>query len=176
MNNFFCKYLTFTLLLALFSCGETSKPNVQPTTQPDMKKSMEVANRYIVKDEEQDIENYIKRHGIAMEATGTGLRYAILKRGDSQLIAKGDKVSLEYELKSIMGDVIYTSENDGIKSFVVGDGSVEAGLDEVVRHLHRGDLAKVIIPSHLAYGLHGDDRSIPEYATLVYTIKIIDNQ
>ena len=83
---------------------------------------------------------------------------------------------MEFELRSIAGDVIYSSENDGVKSFVIGDGSVEAGLDEAVRHLHRGDLAKVIIPSHLGYGLHGDDRSIPEYATLVYVIKILENQ
>ena len=38
------------------------------------------------------------------------------------------------------------------------------------------DVAKLIIPFQLAYGLHGDDNRIPEYATLVYTIKVIENQ
>ena len=85
-------------------------------------------------------------------------------------------MTLEYELHSIQGDLIYSSENEGVKKFVVGDGSVESGLDEAVAYLHKGDVAKVIIPFHLAYGLHGDDRDIPEYATLVYTIKIIEIQ
>ena len=109
-------------------------------------------------------------------STGTGLRYQILKQGSEQKIEKGEKVTLEYELHSIAGDLIYSSENDGVKSFVVGEGTVESGLDEAMSYLHRGDVAKLIIPYHLGYGLHGDDDKIPEYATLVYTIKIIDNQ
>ena len=83
---------------------------------------------------------------------------------------------MEYELYSIAGDLIYSSDSEGVKSFVVGDGTVESGLDEAMSYLHRGDEARLIIPFHLGYGLHGDDRSIPEYATLVYKIKIIDNQ
>ena len=137
---------------------------------------MEKANRYLLSEEQEDIANYIQRHGLEMTTTGTGLRYQILKQGSEQKIEKGDKVTLEYELHSIAGDLIYSSENDGVKSFVVGNGSVESGLDEAMTYLHRGDVAKLIIPFHLAYGLHGDDDRIPEYATLVYTIKIIDNQ
>ena len=137
---------------------------------------MEKANRYLLNEEEEDIENYVKRHGLTMTSTGTGLRYQILKQGSEQKIEKGERVTLEYELHSIAGDLIYSSENDGVKSFVVGEGAVESGLDEAMTYLHRGDVAKLIIPFHLAYGLHGDDDKIPEYATLVYTIKIIDNQ
>ena len=137
---------------------------------------MEKANRYLLSEEQEDIANYIQRHGLEMTTTGTGLRYQILKKGSEQEIEKGDKVTLEYELHSIAGDLIYSSENDGVKKFVVGEGGVESGLDEAMTYLHRGDVAKLIIPFHLAYGLHGDDNRIPEYATLVYTIKIIDNQ
>ena len=97
-------------------------------------------------------------------------------QGSEQRIEKGEKVTLEYEVGSVAGDLFYSSENDGLKSFVVGEGGVETGLDEAMSYLHRGDVAKLIIPFHLAYGLHGDDNRIPEYATLVYTIKIIDNQ
>ena len=137
---------------------------------------METANRYLMNEEEEEIERYVKRHGLDMVSTGTGLRYQILQEGNEELIQPGQTVTMEYVLYNVMGDVVYSSENDGLKVFKVGEGQVEAGLDEVMTHLHVGDLAKVIIPFHLAYGLHGDDRSIPEYATLVYTIKVIDNQ
>lgn len=137
---------------------------------------METANRYLLNEEEEEIDRYVKRHGFEMVSTGTGLRYQILKQGSDKQIESGQMVSLEYELHSLTGELIYSSEKEGIKRFIVGDGSVETGLDEAMTHLHYGDVAKVIIPFHLAYGLHGDDRSIPEYATLVYTIKIIDNQ
>ena len=171
-----CKYLILMLLLVSFSCDEKNPTPSQPITKGEMKSSMEKANRYLLNEEAEDIENYVKRHGLNMTTTGTGLRYQILKQGSEQKIEKGEVVTLEYELHSIAGDLIYSSENDGVKSFIVGEGTVESGLDEAMTYLHRGDVAKLIIPFHLGYGLHGDDNRIPEYATLVYTIKIIDNQ
>ena len=175
MKNY-CKYLILLLLISLFSCGDSTQKQPKPIAKGEMKSSMEKANRYLLNEEQEDIANYIQRHGLEMTMTGTGLRYQILKQGSEQKIEKGDKVTLEYELHSIAGDLIYSSENDGVKKFVVGEGGVESGLDEAMTYLHRGDVAKLIIPFHLAYGLHGDDNRIPEYATLVYTIKIIDNQ
>ena len=174
--NIAVKYLIFMLLLAFISCGEKPQKQAETLSKSEMKSSMEKANRYLLNEEETDIENYIKRHGLAMTSTGTGLRYQILKQGSEQKIGKGERVTLEYELHSIAGDLIYSSENEGVKDFVVGEGAVESGLDEAMTYLHRGDVAKLIIPFHLGFGLHGDDNRIPEYATLVYTIKIIDNQ
>lgn len=163
------------LLIAFFSCGE--KPNQPvPVTKNEMKSSMEKANRYLLNEEEEEIGDYVRRHGLEMVSTGTGLRYQILKQGTGNQVKKGDKVSLEYELHNLAGNLIYSSENDGVKVFVVGEGGVESGLDEVMNYLHYGDVAKLIIPFHLAYGLHGDDNRIPEYTTLVYTIKITENQ
>lgn len=175
MKNY-CKYLILLLLISLFSCQEKPQKPSNPVTKNEMKNSMETANRYLLNEEEEDIKNYIARHGLEMISTGTGLRYQILSQGSGQRIGKGEKVTLEYEVGSVAGDLFYSSENDGLKSFVVGEGGVETGLDEAMSYLHRGDVAKLIIPFHLAYGLHGDDNRIPEYATLVYTIKIIDNQ
>ena len=174
--KYFVKYLILLLLLSLFACGEKKPQPSRPVTKSEMRKSMEKANRYLLNEEEEDIENYVKRHDLTMTSTGTGLRYQILKQGSEQKIQKGERVTLEYELSSIAGDLIYSSEKDGVKSFVVGEGGVESGLDEAMAYLHYGDVAKLIIPYHLAYGLHGDDDQIPEYATLVYTIKILDNQ
>lgn len=172
----YSKCLILLLLMVFFSCEEKPKNQTIPVSKGEMKSSMETANRYLLAEEEEDIANYVKRHGMDVVSTGTGLRYQILKKGSDRLIGKGQEVCLEYELYSIAGDLIYSSEKDGVKKFVVGNGAVESGLDEAMAYLHYGDVAKVIIPFHLGYGLHGDDNKIPEYATLVYSIKIIDNQ
>ena len=169
-----CKCLILLLLL-LFSCNEKPEKPGQ-IGKEQMKSSMEKANRYLVNEEEQDIANYIARHGLDMVSTGTGLRYQILRRGSDEKLQKGDRVSMEYKLSNLFGDMIYSSETEGVKTFIIGNGQVETGLDEAMTYLHKGDYAKLVIPSHLGYGLHGDDNRIPEYATLVYTVKIIDNQ
>ena len=172
-----CKYLIVMVLLSLFSCnGNKQDGQSVSVTKGDMKRSMETANRYLLNEEEEDIANYIQRHGLDMTSTGTGLRYQILKRGSDRKIEKGQQLTLEYELHSVAGELLYSSKNDGLKSFVVGDGTVENGLDEAVTYMPYGDEAKVVIPYHLGYGLHGDDNRIPEYATLIYTIRILDNQ
>lgn len=168
-------YLVIIVLSLLWSCKE--KPLAQPKVSvTEMKSSMETANRYLLNEEEEDIANYVARHGWDMTKTETGLRYQIVKQGSDKLIEAGQTVSLDYELYSIAGDLIYSSEKDGVKTFVVGKGTVESGLEEAMTYFHYGDYGKLIIPFHLAYGLHGDDNRIPEYATLIYSIKIKDIQ
>ena len=169
------KYLILLLLVSLFACNEKPKKPVE-IPKKEMKQSMETANRYLLNEEEEEIENYVKRHGLEMVRTGTGLRYQIIRQGEGKQIANGDVVSLDYELHSLKGELIYSSDKDGVKTFKVGEGGVESGLNEAMAYLHYGDVVKLIIPFHLAYGLHGDDNRIPEYATLVYTIKVIENQ
>ena len=163
------------MLVSLYACNEKPKKPVE-IPKKEMKQSMETANRYLLNEEEEEIENYVKRHGLEMVRTGTGLRYQIIRQGEGKQIANGDVVSLDYELHLLKGELIYSSDKEGVKTFKVGEGGVESGLNEAMAYLHYGDVAKLIIPFHLAYGLHGDDNRIPEYATLVYTIKVIENQ
>ncbi|MBR4392242.1 MAG: FKBP-type peptidyl-prolyl cis-trans isomerase [Bacteroidales bacterium] len=157
------------------ACGDEDKKPLAGE-DPRLRESLEKVNRYLVNDEEEEISNYIERHQLTMISTGTGLRYQVIKNGQGDTVHPGQTVKMEYVLNNVMGDVIYTSEDKGVKSFVVGHGDVESGLDEAVRYLRRGDVAKVIIPSHLGYGLLGDQDKIPARATLIYTLKITEIQ
>ena len=137
-----------------------------------MKENVEKANRYLVREEREMINDYISRQGLIMTETGTGLRYRIVKQGDTALIKTKDIVSMEYEVRLLDGEVIYSSKEFGPKVFVVGRGSVESGLEEALLHLHKGDVAEIILPSHLAFGLLGDGDRIPPKSALVYKVKI----
>ena len=156
----------------LSSCHEPTQNTVQ-VDDSKLKESLEKANRYLANDEEEDIQNYIARHRMEVISTGTGLRYQIIKEGEGALIQPGQTVTLEYVLYNVMGDEVYSSDNDGNMKFVVGCGDVVSGLDEAMTHLHQGDVAKLIIPSHLGYGLLGDQKSIPERSTLIYTVRVL---
>ena len=165
--------LLFVMGVLSSGCNDTPSKPVS-IDDPRLKESLEKANRYLANDEEEDIQNYISRHHLEMVATGTGMRYQILKKGDGALIQPGQRVTFEYVLHNIMGDVVYSSDNDGVKTIDAGCGDVEKGLDEAILHLHEGDVVKVIIPSHLGYGLLGDKNLIPERATLIYTLNILN--
>ena len=166
-------WLVFSASLVLFSCHEaTPQSQSDPVDDKQLKESLEKANRYLANEEEEDIQNYIARHQLDMVATGSGVRYQVISEGEGDTIQQGQTVTMDYVLYNIRGEVIYSSETEGPKTFVVGTGGVPSGLDEAMRHLHQGDVAKVIVPSHLGYGLPGDQKSIPPRATLIYSLRI----
>lgn len=140
------------------------------------KEKLEEANRNWLKQEKEAINEYINKVGLEFVETGTGMRYRVVNQGDGALIKTGDVVAMEYELSLLNGDLISSSDDEGIKVFRTGIGGVESGLEEAVLNLHYGDEAVIIIPSYLAHGLTGDGNKIPPRATLVYKMKIIDNQ
>ncbi|MFC2176479.1 FKBP-type peptidyl-prolyl cis-trans isomerase [Bacteroidota bacterium] len=129
-------------------------------------------NKDLVESETEDVEHYIKRHGWNMISTGTGLRYQIYKEGTGRKVEEGKAVRFNYETSLLTGKTCYTSKKYGPKEFLVGKGGVESGLEEAVLYLREGDRAKIILPSHLAFGLLGDEDCIPKRATVVYDIEI----
>lgn len=173
-KQIFISLLSMTLLL--LSCENKRNNYVYESKHDDkqeLNNTLEKANRYMILKESELIDDYIYRHDLNMYETGTGLRYQILKQGETELIKEGDLVTMEYELRFLTGDLVYSSKESGNKSFIVGRGGVEAGLEEAVLKLHKNDMAIVIIPAHLAHGLLGDGNRIPPRSTLVYRIKII---
>lgn len=164
------------ILGSLISCQFDN--NTEKTKSPDNNKAaneaLEKANRYLIRAEYEDIENYTRRHQLKMEQTGSGLRFMFLEEGKGPKVESGKTVVLAYNLSLITGDIIYTSNVDGRKIFEVGKGNVESGLEEAMQFLQVGDKVKLILPSHLGYGLLGDNNKIPPRSTLIYDLEVLE--
>jgi FKBP-type peptidyl-prolyl cis-trans isomerase len=138
-----------------------------------LKESLVRANQHVVDTEDEQIRNLVTRYGWQMKETGTGLRYLIYHEGNGPKATTGDIAGIQYEVRLISGDVVYSSRASGIKKFKIGSGGVESGLEEGILLLRRGDKAKMILPSHLAWGLIGDQDKIPPKSTLIYDLELI---
>jgi FKBP-type peptidyl-prolyl cis-trans isomerase FkpA len=156
----------------VISCSNKSKNQVTHNSQSNQKQLID-ANRILIKKDRQKIKGYIKRQNWKMTETNTGLWYQILKEGSGDSIVEGDQISLQYKLTLLDGTECYNSEKDGLKSFEVGRGNVESGLQQGVLLLKEGSKAKFILPPHLAHGLTGDDFCIPARAIIIYEIEVI---
>ena len=161
------------LLIILMGCVQDNPKKKPSIKKKEVEESLVQANKQIVKTEEQHIIDLINRYGWDMEETGSGLRYMVYEEGKGLAIETGDIVELKYNTRLITGDIIYSSDSLGPMMFLVGKAEVISGLEEGILLLHVCDKAKFVIPSHLAFGLLGDDNMIPTKATLIYDIEVI---
>jgi len=165
--------LFLTVVFFLSSCQDQKSVNKKNVTSNYSQESVINANKMAVKTEEQQINDFIERVKWKMLNTGTGLKYNIYEKGSGEPAVSGKVAELEYSVSFITGDVAYSSKDLGNKVFTIGKGGVESGLEEGILFLHEGDRAKFIIPSHLAFGLMGDQNKIPPKTTLIYDVKLI---
>ena len=168
---FYFIVLLFTAFL--WSCNEPAREG-RTQSRNELREPLMEANKHAVKTESQHIEDFLRRYKWDVQETGSGLRYMVYKKGEGQAARKGDIVVLEYTASFITGDVVYSSDEEGLLIFEVGKAEVISGLEEGILLLRVGDKAKFIIPSHLAYGLVGDDKRIPGKTTLIYDVTLLE--
>jgi FKBP-type peptidyl-prolyl cis-trans isomerase FkpA len=164
--------LFVAFLFSFFASCNTQPEQKKPIGPAKYKKSLVNANKDLVALEQQDIENYILRQKWEMVETGSGLQYMIYEQGNGKQVEEGLVVQCAYTTGLLTGKTCYSSDKLGPKEFLVGRGGVESGLEEAVLLFREGDKIKIILPSHLAFGLVGDDDCIPKKAVLVYDLEV----
>jgi len=163
-----------SIIFLFFSCGGNGNRVVEKQDTINYKNSFVKVNKKLVKTEDEQINDLINRYGWKMNQTGTGLRYMIYKKGSGQKAGRMKTAKINYSVSLITGDVCYSSKEEGPKDLLIGKSGEISGLEEGILLLRVGDKAKLIIPSHLAYGLLGDENKIPKRATLVYDIELLE--
>ncbi|OFX20526.1 MAG: hypothetical protein A2041_10360 [Bacteroidetes bacterium GWA2_31_9b] len=167
-------FIIFTfLILVAFSCKKNNH-DIQQNIPLNYKKTLENVNKVLVEKDTELIKNFINRRGWEMSNTATGLWFMIYEKGTDIKIKKNDLVELKYNLWLIDGTLLYSSDSTGLKTFIVGKGGVEAGLEEGLLLLNNKSKARFILPPHLAHGLIGDGNKIPGRAIVIYDIEIVN--
>ena len=110
-----------------------------------------------------------------LKETPSGLYYKITKEGTGATPEKGAQVAVHYKGILVDGTVFDSSyQRDEPIQFTVGIGQVIPGWDEGILLLTKGAGARLVIPSHLAYGTQGAGGVIPPDATLIFDIELVD--
>ena len=173
------RVLAFSTLV-FFSCkddstnlsrkGEFPEQNFDPQKVKDQ---FVKANQLVVKKESDNMDAYERSHKLSFVKTTSGIRYFVYKpslKGDS--IKSGMEITVKYTLSLLDGTVCYSSDADGLKTFVVEQEELESGIHRGLQYLKRGDKALLLIPSPLAHGLLGDFKKIPPQMPIVYDVEI----
>ena len=168
--------LTLFFLCFLLSCNNTTPTGVieSSSIKTEMINPFILGNQKILELENENIELFLKRYKWKMTQTNTGLRYEITKKGTGKISTVGETVTLKYCTYLLSGEEIYNSRNEGLRQFTVEKSEEIAGLHEAVQLMNKGTEARLIIPSHLAYGSGGDGNKIKPYQTIIMKIEIDD--
>ena len=116
------------------------------------------------------IEAYTKKAGV--KATGSGLLYRVLRRGNGRSPELTDRVTVHYKGTLIDGTV-FDSSYKRKKPATFALGKVIKGWREGLQLMKEGAKYEFVIPHFLAYG-DSKQQKIPPYSTLVFTVELID--
>lgn len=156
-------------VLLLASCGGYKVKKEEPHTEYSIfNENLIAANKYLVKEDAERIESYIRRRSWQMEDGEGGLKYLIFDHGTGDSLNVAPNVTLDYRIELLDGTECYNSKNDGEKELRVGASEMEPGLARAFKKFRHGDSAVMILPPHYAKGLIGDMNQIPPHSVIVY--------
>lgn len=159
----------------LLSC----KPPVQEEErkEPDQVAEQFVrVNQYMQRRHQDHIAAFVERVGWDAHATPSGLWIVINEPGSGASIHEGDRVTYTFHSMLLDGTPCYEADEQHPKTIVVGQGGVESGVEEGLRHMRSGTSATLLIPPHLGHGNFGDRDRIPGNRVLIYQLKVLGVQ
>ncbi|MBI4228573.1 MAG: FKBP-type peptidyl-prolyl cis-trans isomerase [Deltaproteobacteria bacterium] len=107
--------------------------------------------------------------------TESGLEYIVLEEGNGSKPKNGEKVKVHYTGKLEDGTVFDSSVKRGEPiEFILGVGQVIKGWDEGIADMKAGEKRQLIIPPELGYGAGGFPPIIPENATLIFDVELVE--
>ena len=147
--------------------------------QAQMKKSAELAAAKNKKADAERKKMEDATNELIKKATATpsGLKYIVTKPGTGAKPAQGASVKVHYAGRLTDGKEFDNSFKRGQPiDFRVGTGMVIPGWDEGIMLMQKGEKRTLIIPPNLAYGPDGRPPVIPQNATLIFDVELVEFQ
>lgn len=161
------------MALLMSACGSKVKRDSEEEPKYSIfNKNLITANKYLVKEDLVQIENYAKRRSWQMQDGEGGLKYIVFDHGTGDSLNVAPQVSLDYQMELLDGTICYNTEENGEKNLVVGASEMEPGLARAFKKFCHGDSVVMILPPHYAKGLIGDMNKIPPHSVIVYYARI----
>ena len=127
------------------------------------------------------ISKYLADKNIKAQKTPKGAFVEIIDPGQGNFIDTGNNVSLKYKGISFSGVTFDTNIDSSFGhteplNFDVGGNRMIPGLDDAVRLLKKGAIAKIYIPSMLAYGPNPGTDKIKPFEHIMFEVSVTEVQ
>jgi FKBP-type peptidyl-prolyl cis-trans isomerase len=121
------------------------------------------------------LQKYISDNQITVQPTASGIYIVKSVESKEMKIDTGCQVKLQFVVSLIDGKQIFSSlERPEPIKIQYGQKFDTPGMQEAVGAMKKGEKAKIIVPSKMAFGEKGRGSLVPPYATLIYDVEIVD--
>lgn len=125
--------------------------------------------------EPEKILNYAKTNWKEFDSIPGSIFFKKTRQTQDSSIIIGKWVSMKYIGYFMDGTVFDNASSRKTFDFTYGaQQQLLPGMQTALHILRKGEIAKIILPSHLAFGEMGSGSSVPPYTPLVYEIEIVD--
>ncbi|RMB60462.1 gliding motility-associated peptidyl-prolyl isomerase GldI [Dokdonia sinensis] len=134
-------------------------------------------NKKLIALEEQDIQKHIEKNASQEYiASPNGFWYTFVKKDSTQLVTPqvGDLVSFNYDVKTLAGTSILTTEEVGNQVYQIDQSNQDliSGLREGLKLMKPGEVVTFLLPSYQAYGYYGIDGKIGSNVIIKTTVTL----
>ena len=164
-SKFLFIYLPFFVLLH-GQCGRSERAPYVPAVSQDRQR-LQAVNKYLSEKEQDVLQSYVRRQQLDMKQSELGYFYQLVKEGRGDKISVDDVVRLHGAIFLIDGTPCYTYSEQHPLEVKVGSFSGITGLNTALPGVRQGSHLRLVIPTHLAFGLMGDGDKIPPRSPLV---------
>lgn len=126
--------------------------------------------------ESEKVLNYAKTNFGDFDTIPEYIFFKSIKNTSDSIVMPGKLVSIRYTGYYLDNELFDKAGFSKPIDFTYGSqGQLLAGMQMAIRVMRKGEIAKFILPSHLAFcGQGSSDGSIPPFCPLVYEVEIID--
>ena len=141
-----------------------------------IKDSLFVANEQKKMEEYSQIMNYVTANFKNSVRLANDAFMQIIQSTTLDSVKQGKRVKMQYKGSYLDGRIVDSSPHNKPFEFIMGqEGQIIEGLRRALYSLKKGEKAKIILPSRLAFGSGGGSTgSIAPYSPLLYEVEILD--
>jgi FKBP-type peptidyl-prolyl cis-trans isomerase len=126
-------------------------------------------------DEARMLQNYLDENYEGLKPDSSGIVFISLEPGTEAQASTGDNVFVEYSGSFLSGKEFYSTRNSEPFEFTIGQqGQALQGMEMGVKRMRQGEKARIIVPSHLAFGESGASTGIVgPFKTIIFDVELV---
>lgn len=167
--------LNLLVLVGLFSCMQPipRKP-ITIKTASFMEESVSL-NKALNESEIRVFNEIIAKDSLSNYISSTsGFWYKYNTKSENITLPEfGDQIIYTFDVLNLENKVIYSAQENGLKSYQVDQQEIVEGLRNGLKLMHEGDVVTFLFPSHKVFGYLGDQNKIGINQSLIYRVQLI---